>query len=73
MNPDITLSDEDGSPPRPDWEGVSRYHAMAEGYLLGLLDSNHVSVEHHDAVRQYLHTLAIARLKVIKPKARRQW
>jgi hypothetical protein len=52
-------------------ESVSRYHGMAEGYLLGLLDSYHVSTEHHDAVRQYLHTLAIARLKIVKPKARR--
>ena len=52
-------------------ESVSRYHAMAEGYLLGLLDSYHVSEEHHDAVRQYLHNLAIARLKAVKPKLRR--
>lgn len=52
-------------------ESVSRYHAMAEGYLLGLLDCYHTSAEHHDAVRQYLHNLAIARLKVVKPKARR--
>ncbi|WP_110949115.1 hypothetical protein [Pseudomonas bohemica] len=52
-------------------EGVSRYHAMAEGYLLGLLDCYHVSAEHHDAVRQYLHNLAIARLKVVKPKGRK--
>lgn len=49
-------------------EGVSRYHAMAEGYLLGLLDCSHVSAEHHDSVRQYLHNLAIARLKKVKPK-----
>lgn len=49
-------------------EGVSRYHAMAEGYLLGLLDCFHVSAEHHDSVRQYLHNLAIARLKKVKPK-----
>ncbi|WP_455912933.1 hypothetical protein [Pseudomonas syringae] len=52
-------------------ESVSRYHAMAEGYLLGLLDSYHVSVEHHDAVRQYLHNLAIARLKAVNPKLRK--
>lgn len=52
-------------------EGISRYHAMAEGYLLGLLDCYHVSVEHHDAVRQYLHNLALARLKVVKPRLRR--
>ncbi|MFJ5295731.1 hypothetical protein ACIQAL_04280 [Pseudomonas sp. NPDC088368] len=51
-------------------ESVSRYHGMAEGYLLGLLDGYHVGVEHHDAVRQYLHSLAIARLKVVKPKGR---
>lgn len=50
-------------------ESVSRYHAMAEGYLLGLLDCNHVSEQHHDAVRQYLHELAIARLRVVKTKA----
>jgi hypothetical protein len=52
-------------------ESVSRYHAMAEGYLLGLLDGYHVSVEHHDAVRQFLHDLAISRLKAVKPKVRR--
>ncbi|MDC6380515.1 hypothetical protein BW687_010060 [Pseudomonas graminis] len=52
-------------------ESVSRYHAMAEGYLLGLLDSYHVSTEHHDAVRQYLHNLAIARLKAVKPRLRK--
>ncbi|MFJ3486880.1 hypothetical protein ACIPL1_26225 [Pseudomonas sp. NPDC090202] len=52
-------------------EGISRYHAMAEGYLLGLLDCYHVSAEHHDAVRQHLHNLAIARLKVVKVKARK--
>ncbi|WP_296256245.1 MULTISPECIES: hypothetical protein [unclassified Pseudomonas] len=52
-------------------EGVSRYHAMAEGYLLGLLDCYHVSAEHHDAVRQYLHNLAIARLDKVKPKGRK--
>lgn len=54
-------------------ESVSRYHAMAEGYLLGLLDCNHVGEQHHDAVRQYLHDLAIARLKVVsarRPKLR---
>lgn len=52
-------------------EGVSRYHAMAEGYLLGLLDCYHVNEAHHDAVRQYLHTLAVARLKTVKPSVRR--
>lgn len=52
-------------------ESLSRYHAMAEGYLLGLLDCYHASTEHHDAVRQYLHNLAIARLKVVKAKVRR--
>jgi hypothetical protein len=49
-------------------ESVSRYHAMAEGYLLGLLDCYHVSGEHHNAVRQYLHILAVKRLKAIKPR-----
>lgn len=49
-------------------ESVSRYHAMAEGYLLGLLDCYHVSEAHHDAVRQYLHILAVARLKAVKPR-----
>ena len=49
-------------------ESVSRYHAMAEGYLLGLLDCYHVSAEHHDAVRQYLHIMAIKRLKAVKSK-----
>lgn len=52
-------------------ETVSRYHAMVEGYLLGLLDCYHVSAEHHDAVRQYLHNLAIARLKRVKSRTRR--
>jgi hypothetical protein len=52
-------------------EGVSRYHAMAEGYLLGLLDCNHVSQPHHDAVRQYLHNIAIARLKRVKNTPRK--
>jgi hypothetical protein len=52
-------------------EGLSRYHAMAEGYLLGLLDCNHVSEEHHDAVTRYLHNLAIERLKRLAQKARR--
>jgi len=51
-------------------ESVSRYHAMAEGYLLGLLDCNHISAPHHDAVSQYLHTLALRRLKRVKPGAR---
>jgi hypothetical protein len=41
---------------------------MAEGYLLGLLDCYHLSAEHHDAVRQYLHNLAIVRLKAVKPR-----
>ncbi|MDE1196011.1 MAG: hypothetical protein PW896_12695 [Pseudomonas sp.] len=49
-------------------ESVSRYHGMAEGYLLGLLDCYHLSAEHHDAVRQYLHNLAIVRLKAVKPR-----
>lgn len=52
-------------------ESVSRYHAMAEGYLLGLLDCNHVSAQHHDAVNPYLHTLALRRLKRVKSGARR--
>jgi hypothetical protein len=52
-------------------ESVSRYHAMAEGYLLGLLDCYHVSEEHHDAVRQYLHHLAVKRLKAVKPRPSR--
>jgi hypothetical protein len=51
-------------------ESVSRYHAMAEGYLLGLLDCYHLSEEHHDAVRQYLHILAVKRLKAVKPRPR---
>jgi hypothetical protein len=50
-------------------ESLSRYHAMAEGYLLGLLDCYHVSEEHHDAVKQLLHILAVKRLKVVKPRA----
>jgi len=52
-------------------EGISRYHAMAEGYLLGLLDCYHVSEEHHDAVTRYLHNLALKRLKLLAQKARR--
>jgi len=49
-------------------ESVSRYHAMAEGYLLGLLDCYHVSEEHHDAVRQYLHILAVKCLRAVKSR-----
>jgi hypothetical protein len=52
-------------------EGISRYHAMAEGYLLGLLDCYHVSEEHHDAVTRYLHGLALKRLKLLAQKTRR--
>ena len=40
-------------------ESVLRYLTMAEGYLLGLLDCYHVSEEHHDAVRQHHHILAV--------------
>lgn len=47
-------------------ESVSRYHAIIEGYLLGLLDCNHVSKEHYDIVMLYLHDVAIKRLKSVK-------
>jgi hypothetical protein len=52
-------------------ESFSRYHAMAKGYLLGLLDCYHVSAEHHGAVRQYLHILAVKRLRAVKPRRSR--
>lgn len=51
-------------------ESVSRYHAIIEGYLLGLLDCNHVSEAHYDSVMLYLHDCAIKRLKSVKVRGR---
>lgn len=52
-------------------ETISRCHAIAEGYLLGLSDCNYMSETHHVLVRLYLHNLAIAQLKTIKIRKRR--
>jgi hypothetical protein len=51
-------------------ESVSRYHAIIEGYLLGLLDCNHVSAEHYDTVMLYLRDVTIKRLKSVKVRRR---
>lgn len=52
-------------------ETISRSHAIAEGYLLGLLDCNYISEPHHFSVKLYLHNLAITQLKTVKPSKRR--